>query len=122
MVTPRFDLGAYSLVFTNGIQLPSSEPINKSQAIDRTAGGTLRREDLGVTWRRRELNFRGITKAKYIELETWFDIRADGAKNSFTYTDETGATMTVVIVSPTLDFKETRNGFLDGDLVLEVIS
>ena len=121
MATPTFTLGGNTLLFTQGIQLPSNTPRTKIQVEDRTAGGNLQIEDLGVGYQRLILNFRGLLKAKYIELEAWFDIIADGKANTFTYEDELANSFTVRLMTNPLDFIENRNGFLDGDLELEVI-
>ena len=120
MATPQFTLGVQTLLFTDGIQLPGRRPLEKMQALDRTAGGDLQVEDLGVTVRRFPLVLRGIDAAKMAELETWFDTIADGATNSFTYSDENGAEYTVLWVSSILDFRQIEPGIYTGDIMLEV--
>lgn len=121
MATPTFTLGGNTLLFPQGIQLPSNTPRTKIQVEDRTSGGTLQIEDLGVGFQRLILNFRGLLKAKYVELEAWFEDIADGKANTFTYENEIGSSFTVRLMTNPLDFIENRNGFLDGDLELEVI-
>ena len=120
MATPQFTLGVQTLLFTDGIQLPGRRPLEKMQALDRTAGGDLQVEDLGVTVRRFPLVLRGIDAAKMAELETWFDTIADGATNSFTYSDENGTDYTVLWVSSILDFRQIEPGIYTGDIMLEV--
>lgn len=122
MAIPTFTLGGNVLQFTQGIQLPSNSPKHKIQVDDRTAGGTLQIEDLGVSYQRKILNFRGMLKAKYAELETWHDTIANGKANTFTYSDEVGDSFTVILMTDPLNFLENRNGFLDGDLELEVVA
>ena len=121
MATPTFTLGGDTLLFTQGIQLPSNTPRTKVQVEDRTAGGSLQIEDLGVSYQRFFLHFNGLLKAKYVELEDWFENIADGKANSFTYSNELGDSYTVRLMTNPLDFLENRNGFLNGVLELEVI-
>ena len=122
MSTPTFTLGGNVLLFTQGIQLPSNKPRNKIQVSDRTAGGTLQVEDLGASYQELVLNLRGLFKSKYIELEAWFDNISNGALNTFTYEDEEATSYTVRLLTNPLNFLENRNGFFDGDLLLEVIA
>lgn len=122
MAIPKFVLGINTLEFPQGIQLPSRTPRHKVQVNDRTAAGTLQVEDLGADYRRFYLDFVGLPKTKYAELETWWDTISEGAKNTFTYYDELANTHTVRLLTNPLDFPENRNGFLDGSLLLEVVS
>ena len=122
MAIPTFTLGGNTLLFTQGIQLPSNTPRHKIQVEDRTAGGTLQIEDLGIEYQRKILNFSGMLKAKYAELETWYDTIANGKLNTFTYSDEEANSFTVRMMTNPLNFMENRNGFFDGDLELEVIT
>lgn len=123
MAIPKFTSGALELLFPRGVQTPGNEPITKSQAVDRTAAGSLQVESFGVTTREKVLVFRGMDKATtYADLVTWFDDVANGAENSFTYTDHDSATAIVQIITPALAFTETEPGTMEGSLTLEVVS
>jgi hypothetical protein len=122
MSTPKFTLGAATLEFTGGIQLPGRRPLEKIQARDRTAAGSLQVEDLGVaSIRRFPLVIRGIDSAKMAELETWWNTIAEGGLNSFTYSDEEGVDYTVLWTDDQLDFTQLEPDIFEGEINLEVV-
>jgi len=122
MAKIKFTLGANVLQFTYNNQFPVSRPLEKQQVIDRAADGSLQVEDLGTAINRRELVFEFMPQADYDALYTWFDTIANGAENSFTFTDERGNDLTVKIISPELNFPEDSWGQYSGSLILEVVS
>jgi len=121
MAYPKFVLGASELQFSRGIQYPTSAPRERLQVVDRTAGGTLQVEDLGVFIRNRPLSFKNLPKADYDALVVWFDTVCEGSLNEFTYYDEDGQSMQVVMISNPLDFKQTSYQRYAGELLLEVV-
>lgn len=121
MACPKFVSGSYELQFTRGLRYPVSKPVERVQALDRSAGGTLQVEALGLAIKTRQLQFKNLPQADYDAVVNWFDNIAGGAANSFTYYDEDGAAMTVRILTPKLDFKETSLARFSGELMLELV-
>lgn len=122
MAKPKFVLGANELQFSRGLRYPVSKPHAKVQVTDRTAGGTLQVEDLGIDIHTRRLSFRGLPQADYDSLRAWYDTICDGVAETFTYYDEDGNTSTVRMLTNPLDFPETSHQRFSGDLLLEVVS
>lgn len=120
MPTPYFEKGDDTLILTGGIQYPGEDPLEKTQVIDRTAGGEVHVESLGVDIQRYRLVFKGATGSLYAEIITWFDTIADGAANTFTYYDETGSSQTVRLLTNPLVFRRIANDVYQGELLLEV--
>jgi len=118
----RFESGANVLQFSQNISLPVSRPQEKMQVVDRTADSTTQREELAPDIYTRILFFKTMPKADYLLLQTWFDDIAEGTMNEFTFVDESGESMTVIIRSPKLDFKENPEDWFSGTLVLEVVA
>lgn len=121
MAKPKFTLGANELQFSNALVFPLRKPHEKTQVIDRTAGGTLQVEDLGVDIHTRVLPFRRLPQTDYDNLRTWYDTICDGAKNSFTYTDEDSNALTVRMLTNPLKFPETSHQRFSGELLLEIV-
>lgn len=117
----RFVLGDNSLTFSRGIQYPVAKPVEKTQVIDRTGGGTLQVEDLGVTIRQFPIVFRSLPLADYEALIIWHNQIANGAANTFTYYDEDGVANQVKLLTPRLDFQQTSYQRFGGELLLEVV-
>lgn len=122
MAYPTFTSGASSFVFVDTVALPTRRPLEKIQARDRTAAGSLQVEDLGVSSIRSfPLTIMGLTAAEMAELETWWDTIANGALNEFTYSDENGVSYQVLWVSDQLSFIEVDSGIYNGEIMLEVV-
>lgn len=121
MALPKFVLGASELQFSRGIQYPTSAPRERLQVVDRTAGGTLQREDLGVNIRTRPITFKNLPKADYDALVAWFDTVCEGSLYEFEYWDEDGQSMQVIMRTNPLDFKQTSYQRYAGELLLEVV-
>lgn len=122
MANPTFTLGADSISFSSNIGFPGRRTQERIQAIDRTAGGTLVVEDLGSTVSKRILYFPDLSSSDMTELIQWHNSIANGAANTFTYTDEDGSSMTVRLMTNPLGFEEFHTDHYRGQLVLEVIS
>ncbi len=122
MANPKFVLGANELQFSRGLKYPVSKPHEKIQVTDRTAGGTLQVEDLGIDIHTRHLMFKNLPLADYTALRTWYDSICEGAKNTFTYYDEGANTYTVRMLTNPVDFPQTFYQKYSGELLLEVIS
>lgn len=119
MANPIFSLGENVLTFPKAPIYPDRAPRERVQAMDRTAGGSLQVESLGAVIAKRSPRWRNLTAAFVASLQNWFDVIANGAANAFTYTDDTGAAMTVRWVNG-FDFEEGRAGF-SGTIELEII-
>ncbi len=122
MANPQFVLGANELQFSRGLKYPVSKPHEKIQVVDRTAGGTLQVEDLGIDIHTRPLVFKSLPLADYTALRNWYDNICDGAKNIFTYYDERESDFTVRMLTNPIDFPETFYQKYSGELLLEVVS
>ena len=118
---PKFVLGSNVLQFSRGIQYPVARPVEKLQVVDRTGGGSLQVEELGVTIGTFPIVFKGLPLADYQALKTWHGTIANGAANPFTYYDEEGTAWTVRLLTAKLDFQETSFQRFSGELLLEVV-
>jgi len=119
---PKFVLGVSELQFSRGIQYPIARPVEKIQVVDRTGGGTLQVEELGITIRTFPIVFRGLPLADYQALITWHSTICNGAANSFTYYDEAGTSYTVKCLTAKIDFQEISYQRFAGELLLEVVA
>lgn len=115
----KFVYGSDVLQFEEGASYPAARPIEKLQVSDRTAAGTLQTEELGITLRRRVLNFFDMIKTDHDALRDWFDNIANGSENAFEYTDERGYVGTVKILDNTFDFQEDDFELFSGSLTVE---
>lgn len=122
MSIPYFQLAANQLFFPNGVQAPGNEPLRKIQATDRTAGGTLKVENLGITTNQIMLVFSAMDKfPTYRDLKNWFDNISNGATVSFTYVDHFANSYSVIWLDDILNFSEFEPGYMQGQILLEVI-
>ena len=121
MAKPKFVSGINELQFSRGMQYPVAKPIELMQAVDRTAAGTLEVENQGGSIRTRPLPFRNLPKDDYDNLVIWFTTICNGAENPFTYFDEQGQSMTVLMLTSPFDFKETSYQRYSGELLLELV-
>lgn len=115
----KFELGGNVLQFEDGSQYPQSTSDRIYQVTDRSAGGQLHVENLGINTKTKTLNFFLMSVGDYTALLNWFLNVAEGSKNTFDYTDEYGNTNEVRIISNILDFSETSFERYSGILVLE---
>ena len=122
MANPKFTSGANELQFSRGLVYPVHKPHEKIQVTDRTAGGTLQVEDLGIDMHTRSLVFKKLPQTDYDSLRTWYDTICDGAANTFTYTDEDGNADTVRMLTNPLDFREVFHQKFSGELLLEIVA
>ena len=117
----RFDLAPHSLVFEAGADYPATRTNRVFQVQDRSAGGNLRVETLGVQVRTRVLNFNLMSKTDYDNLIDWFLNIVNAGEKDFEFTDEYGDTNTVKIIDNILDFGETSLERYSGTLALEYV-
>jgi hypothetical protein len=113
-----FQLGSEQIIFTAGRVYPVEEPRERLQVVSRTAAGTIRVQDKGVSVRTIKLSFKNLRGSDYAALLDWYDSVAVGAYNAFSFIDELGMTYTVRWMS-TLDFQETAFDRYGGDITLE---
>ena len=114
----KFELGVDSLVFEAGGDYPASRRDTVYQVKDRSAGGKIHVETLGVTTRTRVIVFNLMPKADYDNLRDWFLNVANAGENDFTFTDEYGDSDTVKIMEDEIDFAETSLYVYAGTLTL----
>lgn len=119
MPNPIFTLGADTFTFSKGINYPVQAPREQIQAIDRTAAGTLEVETLGAIIKRLTISFSNLPAADYSAARNWFDSIAQGAANSFTYTDMESIDHTVRWINQ-FNFTETKAGY-NGTIELEEV-
>ncbi len=117
----RFQRGAEILQFSRGIQYPVQKPVEKSQVTDRSAGGEMHGEDLGVTILQFPIKFKGLPLADYLGLLHWHDQICNGFEHEFIYYNELGEAFTVKMLNPKINFPETSHQRFSGELLLEVI-
>jgi hypothetical protein len=117
----KFELGLDTLTFELGGSFPEEKPFEKVQITDRTAGGTLTGETLGVDFTQRRLAWDAMTKTDHDGLKNWFDTISNGAENTFSFTDEANVTADVRIISPTFNFRQITHEIYAGDILLEYV-
>jgi len=115
----KFVLGGDILQFDEGASYPAPRPIEKLQVTDRSAGGELKIEILGIDINSRTLNFTDMLKTDHDNLKNWFDVIANGSENSFEFTDERGFVGTVVIRDTVFNFVENDFELFNGSITLE---
>jgi len=101
-----------SISFVRGaeaVELPDPLPgqpasLLRHQAVGRTAAGAVYVYDKGVTRRELVLRFGSLSAAQRTALEGFFDTVAQGARNSFTYTDVHGDAFTARFLDSSLAF------------------
>ena len=117
----KFTFGGEELTFQDPSQYPMTEPMEKVQAVDRAADGTLKVEALGVNIKTRTLHFENMSKQDHDGLKDWFDRVANGAANVFDFEDEFGVSYRCRITSPTFEFQLTFFELYAGDMTLEYV-
>lgn len=114
--------GYTTISFGRSLAYPVERPQTVVQVLDRTAGGSLQVENLGVTTSTRRLVMTNLSESIYDALVTWHSTVAKGALNTFTYNDENGDAHTVRWLDDTLNMPEYRNGKFSVEILLEIIS
>ncbi len=117
----RFDLGAQFLQFERGSSYPSSKTLKLAQVRARTAAGTLKTENLGVSIRTQVLILNYMSKTDYLALINWYENIAVGSTNAFTFTNEYGEQFLVKMVDSALNFSESSMCKYDGNVTLEIL-
>lgn len=123
MANISFEKSGYTtLEFGRSLRYPVERPQQVIQVLERTAGGTIQVENLGVTVSTRKLVLTYLTESVYDSLVTWHSTVAQGALNTFTYNDENGDSHTVRWIDDTLNAPEYRNGYFSAEILLEIVS
>ena len=122
MAAPQFQKTGYSTITLSKVVFPVGRPQTVVQVVERTAGGVLQVENLGVVINQRVIPLRRLTDAEILALRTWHSTAAAGALNTFTYVDEDGDSHTVRWVDDTLDAPETSEGRHEATITLEIVS
>ncbi len=117
----QFNLDSNSLVFEAGGDWPASRRHKVFQVKDRSAGGKIHVENLGLQTKTRVLSFNLMPKTDYDNLIDWFLNVANAGENDFSFTDEYGDTDTVKIMDDMIDFAETSLYRYSGTLTLEYV-
>lgn len=116
-----FEYQGNFLYFEDGSSYPSTNEIEKIQIIDRTASGSLQVETLGVTIRRKTLNFSLMGKTDLDNIINWFDNIVNGGEKTFNLTDERGNEFAVKILDNILQYTETDFELYSVVINVEVI-
>ena len=122
MAAPQFQKAGYVTITLSKVVFPLRRPQTVVQVVDRTAGGALQVENLGVTINTRVLPMRRLTDTEISDLRTWHSTVANGAVNTFTFVDEGSTSHTVRWLEDTLDAPETNEGRHDAEISLEIVS
>jgi len=117
----KFTSGVYELDFEDNAQYPATRELEKMQAVERGAEGTVHVETFGIRKQRRTLVFELMQQTDYDAFMNWFDNIADGAKNTFDFEDEKGNIGEVRFISTTLTMDETDFNSYSGKVVLEYV-
>ena len=123
MAAPIFRKSGYDDLTLSKVIYGLDRPQQKVQVLDRTAGGALQVEELGVTIYTRVLPMRRLTDAEAALFRTWHDTVANGAVNTFTLIDEDSTSHTVRWIDDTFRAPRTSYNRNDPDAItLEIIS
>jgi len=117
----RFDLAPDSLQFEAGGDYPAKRSHKVFQVTDRSAGGKLHVETLGVQTKTRLIVFNLMSEADYLALVDWFLNTVNAGEKDFEFTDEYGDIGTVKIMQNVIDFDETSLKLYSGSLLLEYV-
>jgi len=122
MTAPIFRKSGYSDLTLNKVVYGLDRPQRRVQVMDRTAGGTLQVEDLGITIKTRVLPQRKLTDAEISDQRTWHETNLGGASETFTYIDEDSTSHTARWIDDTLSAPETSEGRHSATITLEIVS
>lgn len=123
MPAPIFRKSGYSDLTLSKLIYGLDRPQTKVQVMDRTAGGELQVEELGVTIRQRVLPMSRLTDAEAALFRTWHDTVANGAVNTFTFIDEDSTSHTARWVDDTFRAPRTSYNRNSPDAItLEIVS
>lgn len=122
MAAPTFSKTGYTTITLSKVVFPLRRLQTVVQVKERTAGGTLQVENLGVTINTRVLPMAKLTDAEILALRTWHSTAAAGASNTFTFVDEDETSHTVRWIDDTLDAAENREGRHSAEITLEIVS
>jgi len=117
----KFELAPNTLQFEAGGDYPARRTYEVVQVQDRTAGGSLQVETLGINILSRAIIFNLMSKTDYDALINWFLNVVNGGESTFDFTDEYGDTAEVRITDNILDFGETSLERYSGTLNLEYV-
>jgi len=117
----RFDLAPDIFVFEAGGDYPAPRSDKVYQVKDRSAGGKLHVETLGIKTQTRVLVFNLMPKNDYDNLRDWFLNVVNAGESDFEFTDEYGDTGTVKIMEDEIKFVETSLYVYAGTLTLEYV-
>jgi len=107
--------------FEAGGDYPAQRKNKVFQVVDRSAGGTLHVENLGIQTRNRVITFNLMPKVDYDGLVDWFYNVVNGGEIDFEFTDEYGETGTVKMMDDEIDFAETSLHVYSGSITLEYV-
>lgn len=109
------------------IELPDPLPGHpvggvKRQTLGRTAGGTVYVYDKGVTTYEMELRFASLCAAEKTALTNFFESVAQGAQNTFLYTDPNGTEKTARFLDSRITFAKIAENVWNVRFRLELSS
>jgi hypothetical protein len=92
----------------------------RRQAVGRTAGGTVFAYEKGPPTLRSALKFESLTDAEKEALKSFFDSKACGAMQAFTYTDSAGTAWTARFEEAALRLTKVCGNVWDARVRLEL--
>ena len=113
-----FTKGVDTFTFSKGRSYPLDDPVQVNVVTDMSEGGQMYAYDKGVTERFFNLVFERIPQADYANFADWLENHAVGPLNTFTYTDEDGATHTVRLLDTRNPLREVASGLFSGTIRL----
>jgi len=118
MANVIFTLGASTFTFSKGRDFPIQDPVEVAVVTDQSEGGNLYCYDKGVTVQYFNLYYKNLIPDDYTNVANWIQSVCVGPLNTFTYTDEDGATHTVRCLDTINPLKETGYQLYSGTIRL----
>lgn len=113
-----FTKGGNTFTFSRGRIFPVDDPSGVTVAVDYSAGGQMYAYDKGIKEQLFNLEYDGLTQTDYNNFDNWLLNVAIGPRNTFTYTDEAGASYTVRALDTSNPLRRTRDGRYSGTIKL----
>jgi hypothetical protein len=117
----KFEYGTEVFQFEAGGVYPAQRTHRVYQVQDKTAGGTIKVQNLGIKASTRTIIFDLMPKVDYDGLVNWFLNIVNAGEIDFTFTDEYGDSGLVKITDSIIDFAETSLERYAGSITLEYV-
>ncbi len=113
-----FTKGASTFSFSKGRVFPLDDPPQVNVPVGYSEGGQLYAYDKGIEEQFYNLTFERLAKADYDSFNDWLLNVAVGPLNTFTYTDEAGASHTVRLLDTKNPLREVAHELYSGTIHL----